>query len=179
MRYLRLVMLFLLAAPIGPAQAEVRRCTATDGTTVFTDRRCEDVGAIARAASGTSGSGTAARLHRNACSRNLQDLVYEVTSAIDSRDVNRFAGVYYWAGMSTGAGYALMSRLQAIVQRPLVDVTPIISGSAGTDGDYYPQTTVPHVPVGLRLEQTLANGSTPSRTVLGLRKYLGCWWVQL
>ena len=172
-------MLFLLVAPIVPAQAEVRRCTATDGTTVFTDRRCEDVGAIARVPSGIAGSGIPARMYRSACSRNLQDLVYEVTTAIDSRDVNRFAGVYYWSGMSTGAGYALMSRLQAIVQRPLVDVTPIISGSAGTDGDYYPQTTVPHVPVGLRLEQTLANGSTPSRTVLGLRKYLGCWWVQL
>ena len=116
MRYLRLVMLFLLAAPTGPARAEVRRCTATDGTTVFTDRRCEDVGAIARVPSGTSGSGTAARLYRNACSRNLQDLVYEVTSAIDSRDVNRFAGVYYWAGMSTGAGYALMSRLRMVMQ---------------------------------------------------------------
>lgn len=179
MQYLRLAMLFLLLAPAWPVQAEVRRCTAPDGTTVFTDRRCEDVGAIARAPNVAIGSGIGARLYRNACSRNLQDLVYEVTSAIDSRDVNRFAGVYYWAGMSTGAGYALMTRLQAIVQRPLVDVTPIISGSAGTDGDYYPQTTVRHVPVGLRLEQTLANGSTPSRTVLGLRKYLGCWWVQL
>ena len=29
------------------------------------------------------------------------------------------------------------------------------------------------------LEQTLGNGSTPSRTVFGLRKHLGCWWVRL
>jgi hypothetical protein len=31
----------------------------------------------------------------------------------------------------------------------------------------------------LRLEQTLANGSTPSHTVLGLRRSFGCWWVSL
>jgi hypothetical protein len=32
-------------------------------------------------------------------------------------------------------------------------------------------------PVGLRLEQTLANGSTPSRTVFSLRRHLDCWWI--
>ena len=33
--------------------------------------------------------------------------------------------------------------------------------------------------VGLRVEQTLADGNTPSRTVFGVRKHLGCWWVRL
>jgi hypothetical protein len=32
--------------------------------------------------------------------------------------------------------------------------------------------------VALRVEQTLANGSTPSRTVFGLRKYFGCWGIK-
>jgi hypothetical protein len=32
-------------------------------------------------------------------------------------------------------------------------------------------------PVGLRLEQTLANGNTPSRTVFSLRRHLDCWWI--
>ena len=175
MPYSRLALWFLLLATL-PVQAQVRRCTAADGTLVFTDRRCEDVGAVARLPHAVPGVAASAPL-RNGCSHNLQDLVYELTSAIDSRDVNRFAGVYYWPGMSTGSGYAVMDRLQAIVQRPLVDVAPVFAGPAADE--YYPQTTVRHVPVGLRLEQTLANGSTPSRTMLGLRRYLGCWWVQL
>ena len=35
-----------------------------------------------------------------------------------------------------------------------------------SDG-YYPQTAARQRPIGLRLEQTLKNGSTPSRTVFG------------
>ncbi|MEO7258556.1 MAG: hypothetical protein ABIW35_03270 [Luteimonas sp.] len=168
----------LLLAAIVPVQAEVRRCAAPDGTTVFTDRRCQDVGAVARVPRDARSAG--ARLYRSTCSRNLQDLVYELTTAIDSRDVNRLAGVYHWAGMSSSTGYAVMGRLDAIVQRPLVDIVPISPASAaGEDGDYYPQTAVRRAPVALRIEQTLANGSTPSRTVLGLRRYFGCWWVQL
>ena len=35
--------------------------------------------------------------------------------------------------------------------------------------DNYPQET----------SWTLKNGSTPSRTVFGLRRYLECWWIVL
>jgi hypothetical protein len=62
-------------------------------------------------------------------------------------------------------------------------VTAIYAGNTdappGTGGDYYPQFTTRRAPVAIRLEQTLANGSTPSHTVLGLRRHLGCWWVSL
>jgi hypothetical protein len=34
-------------------------------------------------------------------------------------------------------------------------------------------------PVGLRVEQTLANSATPSRTVFGLRRSFGCFWLSL
>ncbi|TWI06279.1 hypothetical protein IP90_00545 [Luteimonas cucumeris] len=44
----------------------------------------------------------------------------------------------------------------------------------------YPPTAIPNrPPVALRIEQTLANGSTPSRTVFGLQRHLGCWWIRL
>lgn len=45
--------------------------------------------------------------------------------------------------------------------------------------DIYPQTTRNRPPVALRIEQTLANGTTPSRTVFGLQRHLGCWWIRL
>ncbi len=179
----RLPIFLLALLALGPVavHAQVRRCTASDGTTIFTDRRCQDLGAVERMP--RDAGPRVAPLYRNACSRTLQDLVYELTTSVDSRDVNRLAGLYQWTGMSTHGAYAVMDRLQRIVERPLVDLAPIYAGGTGTssdaDGDYYPQITTRRAPVAIRLEQTLANGSTPSRTVLGLRRYLGCWWVTL
>lgn len=171
-----IVMLLLAACPI--ASAQVHRCTAPDGTAVFTDRACADLGAVENMPRGTTGS--AARLYRSGCSHTLQDLVFELTTAIDARDVNRMAGVYHWVGLSGATAYSVMDRLQVIVQRPLVEVSPLFPpGPEGDQGDYYPQTTSRRAPTGLRLEQTLANGSTPTHTVLGLRRYLGCWWISL
>lgn len=167
----------LLLAACGTAHAQVRRCTTADGTAVFTDRRCQDVGAVERLPQASATGGV--HLYRSTCSRNLQDLVYELTTAIGSRDVNRLAGVYQWTGTSTSTGYALMQRLDAIAQRPLVDIVPVYPDSADGEDDYFAQTTVRRRPIGLRLEQTLANGSTPSHTVLGLRRSFGCWWVSL
>ena len=187
-RALLLVGLPMIAAALLPvvpatnARAEVHRCTAPNGESVFTDKRCSDIGAIDRRPQASAGPAGASRLYRSSCSRTLQDLVYEVTASIDGRDVNRLAGVYDWNGMSTDRAYDIMGKLDAIAQRPLVDVVPILPHVAdedGTlvDGEYYPQAAVRRAPVGLRLEQTLANGSTPSRTTVGLRRALGCWWI--
>lgn len=172
-----LPLLALSALWAMPAHAQVRRCTGADGTAIYTDRRCADVGASDRVPHATPGG--PARFYRGGCARNLLDLVYELTAAVDSRDVNRVAGLYHWVGMSSSGAMAVMDRLDLIARRPLVDVVPVYPASADGEGDYYPQATVRRAPIGLRLEQTLSNGSTPSRTMLGLRRYLGCWWVHL
>ena len=83
------------------------------------------------------------------------------------------------ADMANRQGYAVLNRLSGVVKRPLVDIAALMPRSAdGVDGDLYPQTSVRRAPVGLRIEQTLANGSTPSRTVFGLVKHLDCWWIR-
>ena len=172
------------AIPAMPAHAEVHRCTAPGGESVYTDKRCGDIGAIDRLPRVQAGPAGASRLYRSSCSRTLQDLVYELTSAIDSRDVNRLAGVYDWAGMSSTRANDVMDKLDAIAQRPLVDVLPVMPRARdedGTlvDGEYYPQDNVRRAPVGLRLEQTIGKSAAPTRTVLGLRRYMDCWWVRL
>jgi hypothetical protein len=164
------------------AGAEVRRCALPNGQTLYTDRRCADLGAVERRAPAEFGGTAAAstRLYRGGCARNFQDLLYELTTAIDSRDVNRLAGLYHWPGMSASGALQVMRQLDAIVQRPLIDIMPILAaGPDGEDDGYYVQTTARRPPVALRLEQTLANGNTPSRTVFGLRRHMECWWVSL
>jgi hypothetical protein len=78
----------------------------------------------------------------------------------------------------------VMDRLDAIARRPLLDVSPVSAEpeadtTIGPGAADVPRTTVRRPPVGLRLEQTLANGITPSQTVLGLRRHFGCWWITL
>lgn len=170
------------------AQGVVKRCTSMSGETIFTDRRCEDVGGMDRLPRVSQGGGSS--LARAGCSRTLSDLVYQITAAVDNKDVNRLAGVYQWAGVSNAAANRIMDKLEAIVNRPLVDIAPIrpaprpIVDEDGlviddnADG-YYPQTTDRPRPTGLRLEQTLRNSSTPSRTVFGLRRSYNCFWISL
>src|SRR5688572_29374634 len=110
----------LLAAWPAAADAQVRRCTTDAGWTIYTDKPCQDVGAVERVQPG--GNARAAALHRSRFHRTLQDLVFELTMAIDGRDPNRLAALYHWPGTPTRSGYALMERLDAIAQRPLVDV---------------------------------------------------------
>lgn len=177
------VLAGLLLAPLVPfhvAEAQVRRCETAAGTAVFTDRKCADVGAEERLPRKDAGPARTLRLHRGGCSRNLQDLVYEMTAAIDARDANRLAGVYHWVGASTRGANVVMERLEGIANRPLVDIAPVMAGVPGDADAYYP-STIParQPPVALRVEQTLANGSTPSSTVFGLRQHFGCWWITL
>src|SRR3546814_8230362 len=127
------------------------------------------------------------------CSRSLRDLVFEVTAAIDSRDVNRLAAVYNWTGMSNRNGYAVLGRLDVIANRPLLDVSAVLPAprlsvdagggmtvSGAVDPQDYPGATVIRKgPVALRVEQPLSNGSTPYSTTFGLRRHMGCWRIVL
>lgn len=184
-----LVVGLLVGGALPDAHAEVRRCALAEGGTVYTDRRCEDLGAseLPKAAAGSGAMG--ARPGRVSCARSVEDLAFALGNAIQSGDVNQVAGVYDWAGMSTGAGYRLMERLDAIARRPLVDVQPAYAGGAneyGYDVVEFDETgrvvsqaaRAPRL-VGIRVEQTLANGTTPTRTLFGVRRNLGCWWVRL
>lgn len=195
MRSLLLMTLLLGAALYGvaaPALAQkVQRCTTMGGETVYTDKRCEDIGAMDRLPQVTPGSSSGSGgIYRAGCSRTLSDLVYQITAAVENKDVNRLASVYQWTGVSNAAANSTLDKLQTIVDRPLVDIVPVrpqpppIVDADGvviddnSDG-YYPQTAAPRRPVGLRLEQTLKNGSTPSRTVFGLRRSYNCFWISL
>ena len=190
---LRIALLLLLVASLFAPEvvhAQVKRCTAADGSVVYTDRKCDDIGATERLGAMPSAGGAVGSHYRNVCARTVQDLVYSFSSALQSGDANQVAGVYDWAGMPTSTAYNVMTRLEAIAKRPLVDVQPMYAGGTNAYGDdviEFDETTgevvtrAPRKPrlIGLRVEQTLANGSTPSRTHFGLRQRMGCWWVRL
>ncbi len=182
---------------VGPGDAlaqQVHRCVDAEGRTVFSDRRCIDIGAAPRIPPATQDAGEPRRLG-SGCPRTLGDLVAELGAAIRNNDVNRLSSLYDWAGHSNAAAGRTLDRLESIAARPLVDIVPVYPGNAYEDDGAAPQApTDPPAdapmaspvappprprPTALRLEQTLANGSTPSRTVFGLRRSFGCFWVRL
>ncbi|MGH8084366.1 MAG: hypothetical protein ACREPV_03725 [Lysobacter sp.] len=114
----------LLAWP-APAAAEVSRCERGDGSAAFTDRRCAEIGAVANETPRDDRAGSR-RFYRGGCARNVQDLIFEMSTAIDAGDANRLASVYHWAGMSSRTATPVMTRLDALVQRPLVDIVPVL-----------------------------------------------------
>lgn len=185
----------LLAAlawlPHAALAQKVHRCEGMDGKPVYTDKRCEDVGAMDALPRATvSPEGNTGGALRSACPRTLSDLVYRITSAIDNRDVNRLAGVYQWAGVSDATANRILDRLETIVERPLLDIEPIRSApppivddagnvvDANEDG-YYPQTAAPSRPVALKVMQTSKNGSAMASTTFALRRSYGCFWISL
>lgn len=188
------ILLFAGLAWLPPAAhaQKVHRCEGMDGKPVYTDKRCEDVGAMDAlpratiAPEGNTGGGTL----RSACPRTLSDLVYRITSAIDNRDVNRLAGVYEWAGVSDATANRILDRLETLVERPLLDIEPIRTApppivdddghvvDANEDG-YYPQTTAPSRAIALKVMQTSKNGSTMASTTFALRRSYGCFWISL
>ena len=204
MRLLPLLLVLCAAASLGvsaPAQAQqVQRCTTLSGEKVYSDKPCEDIGAIDRLPplagdrAATQGSSS---LYRGGCSRTLSDLVYQISAAVEAHDVNRLASVYQWSGISNASANRILDRLETVVNRPLVDIVPVraeptpevpaplpplsepnVAADQGTE-DSYPQPRRQQRPVGLRLEQTLANGSTPSQTYFGLHRSYNCFWITL
>ncbi|MEN1940034.1 hypothetical protein WCE41_00885 [Luteimonas sp. MJ246] len=189
-------LLAVAAALPTPAHAQIRRCTTSDGGTVYTDRSCDSLGAVESRPPADGGSGAPAALrYRGGCARRLPELVSEVTAAIDARDTNRLARSYHWPGTSTRSGYALIERLDAIVRRPLLNITalrpartvvaPVESSSWSTGGSLAAppppraEPEPPRRPVALRIDQALADGITPSSTTFGLRRHMDCWWITL
>ena len=74
--------------------------------------------------------------------------------------------------MGSSNANRVMDQLQRIAARPLVDVREAHADDEGGGSGAGPI-------LGLRVEQVLSDGYTPSRTVFGLRRRLGCWWVHL
>mgnify|MGYP003577770026 CR=1 FL=1 len=125
---LPLLACLALALPAATARAQqVQRCTGSDGRAVYTDRRCDDIGAVSRLPAAAAAEGP--RLFRSGCPRLLSQLVGEIGAAIQNRDINRLTSVYDWNGVSDATASRLLDRLENVVDRPLVDIAPVYADS--------------------------------------------------
>ena len=180
-----IVALFLLVAFVAqPAHAAgTNRCVGPDGHSVFTDQHCEDVGAVVRPEPAPLfGTGRAQRVHVHVhdCARTADDLHNGLEAALAAHDVNRIAGFYQWAGISSAESADILKRLQAIADRPLAAVH-LVRRHQTTDENGYQTvaSTQPSEVVAIELVQTRSgNDPTPARTEFALTAYMGCWWIR-
>ena len=190
---LLLLLCVLCWAPWAQAQAQrVNRCTNAQGETVFTDRSCDALGATARMPARTASVGNTG-IYRAGCARRLSELTGQIRDAVSLQDVNRLSSIYLWGNVSDATANQIIGRLESVVQRPLLDIAPVYpeTGAMPAPLPVDPNATLveaveaaaPPVsrprPIGLRLEQTLGTTATPARTVFGLRRQYGCFWITL
>jgi hypothetical protein len=182
-----------LTAPVdAPATAPdgIRRCAGADGSAVFTDRRCEELGAVDATAPSAVNADT--RIFVRSCARTREALLDGLRDALDAQDANRVASYYHWTGMGNRAAYALMDRLYGFSQRPLVDVqlvtvappmateSPALAWYPYTPPDPAPSTPppAPRPPTLIRVDQ-MHGYQDPSAevTYFHLLANAGCWWI--
>jgi len=180
-------------APWAQAQAQrVNRCTTAQGETVFTDRSCDALGATARMPPRAASVGNTG-IYRAGCARRLSELTGQIRDAVSLQDVNRLSSIYLWGNVSNASANQIIGRLESVVQRPLLDIAPVYPEvpMAPPPVPVNPNATLVEAveaaappaarprPIGLRLEQTLGSTATPARTVFGLRRQYGCFWITL
>ena len=194
-----------LLLPGATRAQDIRRCSNADGVSVFTDRPCELLQArprISARPAPPAGASVDSNINpQRQCPQRLSQLVEQVQQAIVSGDSNRLSALYWWAGHSQGTAPQLLQRLEAMVQRPLLDIAPVypaprpaisvttLPAATTAPGADTPSSTTlisstPALPAAqrprpyaLRIVQTLGKGSTPTSSVLQLRRQYGCFWI--
>lgn len=191
MRRVLLLLLFLLPgfAPIPQAHAQVRRCVSAGGNLVYTDRLCPDIGATAAVTPAAPAGGGNSSTLRSLCARSVRDLAYGLESAVQSGDANQISSLYDWTGVGNAEAERLMDHFDRIATRPFVDLVPLYASANATPPPDGPAPTPdpaataspapsPRPLVGLRIEQVLSDGHTPSHESFGIIKRMGCWWIR-
>lgn len=196
MALIRTTLLYLLLAGHAASAQELHRCQRADGSVVYTDRLCEPEQTEKTSPSPattvvpqTPRSGRTGLPPPPACSKSPEELQYSVRSAIDMKDVNQLVKSYHWVGISQEQSEALLTRLDAVVDRPLLDVqllypepeaaTEPPQEDTADDGAYSERAPAQQPPYALKIMQYRSNTATETvSSVFRLQRYYQCWWIR-
>lgn len=196
MALIRTTLLYLLLAGHAASAQELHRCQRADGSVVYTDRLCEPEQTEKASPSPattvvpqTPRSGRTGLPPPPACSKSPEELQYSVRSAIDMKDVNQLVKSYHWVGISQEQSEALLTRLDAVVDRPLLDVqllypepeaaTEPPQEDTADDGAYSERAPAQQPPYALKIMQYRSNTATETvSSVFRLQRYYQCWWIR-
>jgi hypothetical protein len=173
-----------LAAASGPAAAQdgVRRCVASDGRLIFTDRPCDALQAVPAGDPAAPDDGRPPAFSLRECPRTPGQLGDEARLSFATRDVNRLAGLFDWSGWSSRSAESRMADLDDLLAHRLVEVrveTPEADDPAlvriGIDGD--DADAPPPMPVLVIALEPAGGGFTPDERRYPLHEHAACWWM--
>lgn len=188
------------------ASALIERCTAADGTSIYTDRPCAlsdaqpaplSAGLLARLASerhvallqgddatvpvtlgDASGAPAASRRAAAAgCARTPQQLANDLRGSLALGDVNRLAESYHWVGMSYRQGERMMDRLARLLGRQALDSRYYAAQIASLSGGGMPDAGDTRGGDGGILQLVLAGRGASSVVEFDVHRYAGCYFV--
>ena len=198
-RFLAFVLLPATVLPT-PGEAVVRRCIAPDGTTIYTDRACELLGATDAAptrpdpghspgSTTTTGPGEIPENERplssyglasEDCARTPEHLLEHLRQSVQERNVNALAGFYHWPGMGKWGARNIMDRLESLILRSdgigelVYDEAAFVVFNPAAWPDVPPED-----PVGVRLALWQeGSGEAIGSIELHLIRSVGCWWFR-
>ena len=132
------------------------------------------------------------------CNKTPDDLLYGVRSAIDMQDVNQLAKHYHWPGVSDAKVEQLLSRLETLVNSPLINIQllyavepeinqttiDLLDNIESVDtkqdtSDAYQPTRTRQEPYALKISQFQSNNNTQTQTsTFRLQRHFDCWWIR-
>jgi hypothetical protein len=192
----RIPLLFLLLVGSTTSAQDMRRCQGTDGSVVYTDRLCESeqsekpaASTVTALAPQTLRSGRTGMPPPPACSKSPGELLYSIRAAIDMKDVNQLVKSYHWLGVSQEQSEALLTRLDTMVNRPLLDVQLLypemdsipesMADEFASEDDYTYREAVQKPPYAMKVMQYRSNTSTETvSTAFRLQRHYQCWWIR-
>jgi hypothetical protein len=175
------VLLVLLWIVVSPAHAGgLHRCVDANGSPIFSDQPCEDLGASARRESApASGAASTGRLHARTCARTPEGLLRGLKIALAAGDVNQISAFYHWPGIGTTEADEILKRMQQLIGRPLVSAELIRAHPlADVDGFQTVASAQPAEATAIELVQSRSTAdNTQVRTTFALIQYVDCWWL--
>ena len=184
----------------GATSEGIQRCSAPDGSFIYTDKPCGSHGArpsplsgelltrLARADAGIDAPSTlgyrdaseplaepvaARRSLSGGCARSPRQLSADLVGAFALGDVNRIAESYHWTGMQHRQAISVMQRLESLSSRPLSEARFLAAWVGSGD------TSVDEIPADSGLMQLVFAGDSLHVVDAQVRRYSGCYFIRL
>lgn len=164
------------------AQA-INRCLDPDGKIVYTDKKCEDVGAVLQNLPKPIGN-TGYSMVRT-CARTPDDLLWDLRGALETGDINRAAGLFLWKGNDTAESNRRLDQLNKISYQSLISVELLFPEAEDTQVKFDADGNIieapvrgPPVPYGIRVDFFANKKQTETSSMrFGIEKHMQCYWV--
>lgn len=158
------------------AQAEIIRCTSSDGGDVYTDRSCESLGIATKLPAAVTAGFVPRELGFGCAARTPEAMRSAVHSAIEQRDLNALTGLYNFNGSSSRSAVPVIRRLDRLTHRAALEIELVYPEAPSLFDMVMPD---PDAMPSLRIVQHAVGNDGPTRIEnFQITRAAGCLWLR-